>query len=264
MTTPSISTKVARATVGEHHFCGYRVFGELEAWATTTDLLFLALAGRTPTLAERGTLNDVAVASTAGDPRVWPMKVARMASAFGDVFAGLGAGPMMFATARIGPNIAGLAATRLVETALRAQELGAEDDAIADCWLQRGGHLPGFGVPFRDVDARLLSLERRQKAVGRDVLPFWRLCDRVASTVLERRGLRPNIALGMAGALLDTGLADVAVTPMVAMLLQHLFLANAWEESQSPSPAMQRIDPSDVRYMGTAPRTTQDAALVKL
>lgn len=258
MKTPTIATKVARATVGEHHFCGRLVFEELEGWATCTDLMFLALTGRTPTNDERRVLDDVAVASTAGDPRVWPMKVARIAAAHGDVFAGLGAGPMMFGSARIGPRIAGLAATKLVATRQRMAEL-SERDAIAEVWLQPGSQVPGFGVPFREEDARLASLTRRQRASGRDTLPHWSLAERVLESVVRERGLRPNIALGMAAALLDLRLADVAVTPMVAMLLQHLFLANAWEESQAPSPATRRLDPADVRYVGPAPRRTARA-----
>lgn len=253
MKTPMISTKVARATVGEHHFCGYRVFEELEGWATTTDLMFLALSGRVPSTEERRVLDDVAVASTAADPRVWPMKVARLAAAPGDVFAGLCAGPMMFGSARIGPRIAGLAATKLVETLGRAQVI-PEEDAIAEAWLQPKSQVPGFGVPFREEDARLASLSRTMRALGRHTLTHWALSERVLRSVTSQRGIRPNIALGMAAALLDLGLADEAVTPMVAMLLQHHFLANAWEEARAPSPAMRRIDPADVRYVGPAPR----------
>ncbi|MFK7991871.1 MAG: hypothetical protein AB8I08_37990 [Sandaracinaceae bacterium] len=253
MTDP-IRTRVALAALAEHHFCGQPVFARLEGRVSLSHLVYLALVHRVPSDAEARVLDDLATAASAGDPRVWPMKAARLGATYGDLFAGLASGPLMFGSARIGPRIAGLAAEALVATREKAEELGAVDAAIEALWLGPEHRLPGFGVPFREEDARLSSLSRQIRASERHDLPHWRLSERVARRVSEARRIAPNIALGMAACLLDAAVPAAAVTAMVAALLQHLTLANAFEEAGGPSPGLRRIDAADVRYVGAPPR----------
>ena len=54
-------------------------------------LLFLALAGRRPDENERGLLEDIAVAMTVAYPRIWPLKLGRLASSYGGCLAAVAA-----------------------------------------------------------------------------------------------------------------------------------------------------------------------------
>jgi hypothetical protein len=100
--TPIIETKVAQMGEKEHLFAGYRVFGELLGHESLTGLF--ALSAGLPRLSKEdmAMLNDLATVNMLGDPRIWPLKLARIVASYGNALHGFSAGNLMHANHFIG------------------------------------------------------------------------------------------------------------------------------------------------------------------
>jgi hypothetical protein len=210
---------------------------------------------------ERAVLDDLATVITVGDPRVWPLKLVRVVSAYGGAMAAVAAGTASFAGARVGYPAAGLAAEVLAtigERIAAARSTGhASAEAILGDECQRllagGGRPFGFGVPFRPRDERLMMLTERVAARGRRDLAHWRIFEQVAETIRRIRGLEPNVGLGAAAVCLDIGFTPTQIGPLITALGSADFWANAVEGAQQASPCMQTLPLGSVRYVGPAP-----------
>ncbi len=79
-----IFTRVGHAGWNDHRHFGKWVFSELAGNTSTAGLIALAATGRLPDESACGMLDDIAVILTVADPRIYPLKLVRLASSFGD------------------------------------------------------------------------------------------------------------------------------------------------------------------------------------
>ncbi|MBI4953408.1 MAG: hypothetical protein HY908_15365 [Myxococcales bacterium] len=265
MTSEPIPTRVARTGWGEHGFMGHRLFADLAGVEHASGLLAIALTGRRLAADDQAVLDDVAVACTLADPRIWPAKVARIVSGYGRALPGFAAGYLCLEGALIGPWMAGAAAAWLARLAARP-ELAADDEALAralDEEIRERRTLAGFGVPFRPADERVAALDRLLAARGRATARHWSFFARARRLLTARRRLEANISCAIAAAGLDLGFAVEEVAALAGALAQYTFFSNAFEAAREPAPALQTLDPAYVVYVGPAERTSPRAAAAR-
>ena len=267
MEKPALLTRVGHAEWGDNRFHGQSVARDLAGRESVTGLLAMAMGGRRLEPEERAVLDDLATVITVGDPRVWPLKLVRVASAYGGAMAAVAAGTVSFAGARVGYPAAGLAAEVLAKIAERiagARSTGHEAaEAILgdECnrLLADGGRPYGFGVPFRPRDERLVMLAERVAARGRCHLSHWRIFEQITETIRRMRGLEPNVGLGAAAVCLDIGFKPVQIGPLVTALGAADFWANAVEGAEQAPASLQILPRGSVNYIGPAPRSSPRA-----
>ncbi|MBW2736501.1 MAG: hypothetical protein JRH20_29285 [Deltaproteobacteria bacterium] len=255
----TVPTQVAAAGTKEHLFMGRRVFAELTGETSMTSLLFLGITGRLPEEDEVGVLDAIASTWTVADPRVWPLKVARLLASHGNALSGLGGGFLALSCRFIGPWRNLPATSRLLVEVNEATAHGEDFNEAVHALLAARRYLPGFGVPFRAEDERLAPLRRCLERTGRQAHHYFSLSERLASWVMERRQLGPNAALSVAAALLDVGVGAASQGAMGAALMVHMFFANACEGAEQRAEVLKRLPKETVRYIGKAPRLSPRA-----
>lgn len=252
----SIPTRLAHAEHGDNRFRGYSVSHELAGAETWLGIVALGIGGRRLNEAERGLLDDLGVALTVADPRIWPLKLTRLVSAYGSTLTGLAAGALSLDEALIGHWTTAAAAHFLQQ--VRQATHGVDDvagiEAACRTRLASPERLIGFGVPFRAVDERVVLLSKSIAARGRDQLQYWKLFQSVADAVFKFKGLRPNMTMAAAAACLDLGFDAAQTATIVSLLGMSDFLANAAESAAQKSPLLQALDLPSIRYVGPPPR----------
>lgn len=273
MSNEDLRTGVGHAEWGDNNFRGYSVARDLAGREGVTSLLALAIAGRRLAEDERLMLDDLATATHVADPRIWPLKLARVTSAYGGSHAGVAAAIVSADGARLGHQATGRAAELLVQ--LRAGFLtengkGAESgNAILEDHCRRllaNQNRPvGFGVPFRQRDERVDILTDRVAARGRSELPYWRLYAAVGETVWRIKSVRPNMTLASAAVFLDMGFTPAQIGPLMTAIGASAFWANAFEGAEQAPACLQTLPEGSVNYVGPAPRRSPraDRALSK-
>lgn len=262
--TPTLRTNVAHAGFDDHAFCGHRVFEQLAGRTSTAGIFALALTGRRLSQEDCAVIDDLIVCATMADPRIWPLKVARILGSYGGSLPGLAAGHLAMDGAIVGPSATGAAARQLL--ALRRQADGRVDDLDA---VQRAlqllrEHTPrpvGFGVPFRPRDERLEALRRCMVARQRQHGPYWTLLESVIA--ISRRGAKkfePNYMSAIAAVGLDLGFEPELVATLGVIVVSPCFHANVREATREPAAALRKLPESAVEYMGVARRTSPRAA----
>lgn len=259
MSTP-LKTRVARAAHGDNRYFDAWVNADLLAGgATMTELAALAATGRRPTSEQTRVLDDLAVAVTVADPRIWPLKLTRVVGAYGSKYAAYAAGALGMDEALMSVEITSRTAARLEALAPVAARL--DDDGLvehlAEAWPER--RPPGFGVPGRSADERVTGLVARMTACGRSERPYFALFSRVAELMRARRGLEVNLTLIFAAIALDLGFAPPQVGPLAWATSLNAFLANAVEGAAQAPDVLRQLPASMVRYEGRAPRTSPRA-----
>src|SRR5688572_21221615 len=166
-----MKTEVGSAGFEDHRFRGFSLYHELLGRESFASLLALAIDGRRRTPEEAAMLDDMAAVIAVADPRIWPCKLARVASCYGSSLAAIAASTFLLDDAWIGPWTVKASAQVLFEIA-RALEAGRSlEDALSDQIAQKNRVL-GFGVPARPHDERVPALASRIRARGRDELPY--------------------------------------------------------------------------------------------
>jgi len=248
-----IRTKVGRAGFGDYDHFGLRVFRDLAGRTSYLGLIAFAITGRRLHPEDEDLLDDLAVSSHVPEPRVWPMKLARVAASLGRSMPAFLCGCVVLDSDVLGGRVAEDAAAMLV--ALREHlSAVADDDASILAFVDGHKRLVGFGVPFRPIDERVAAFRACLERRGRQPGPYWLLAERFWRVVKERHGVEVNI-IGAASAIcLDLGFRPREIAPVAAMLLQPTLLANA-VAGVVESPEELRCLPVDaVRYVGPAPR----------
>lgn len=262
MQEPTLKTECAHWGWTEHRYFGHAVFGELLGQENFTGLTVLSVLGRRLPAESLGVVDDMAIALTLADPRIWPLKMTRLLAAYGGAVAASGGALSCQEGARIGPWTGQQAATALHE--FHAQLGPHQNDAarVRAAVLENIGSRSfvwGFGTPFRDRDERLVAFERRIVERGRHTLPYWRTFQAISRVITEERGVQPNMGMGFAAACLDLGLEVSEIGPLATALMQHMFLANAVEQARSPSTALRLLPEARVTYVGRPPRKSPKA-----
>ena len=196
----------------------------------------------------------------AADPRIWPLKAARVGSAYGNPVAGLCTGQLAVDQARIGPATVGGSAALLHELRRTTPPLGTQTiDGRLDAWISEGRRLPGLGVPFRPEDERLEALRRCMRARGRLTRPHWILMEAINRHTTSAHRLPANVALAIAAVALDIGFTVEQISALPPAFLLPGFLANAFEGAQQRPAVLQRLPDAAVEYVGHPPRRSPRA-----
>jgi citrate synthase len=207
-------------------------------------------------------LDDLAVCIIAADPRIWPLKVVRLASAFGGLVSGLCAGLLATDGSTIGPISLSHSARFVCSI---ASEVGssisppAVEAAVGRRLAAPDFRFPGFGVPFREQDERVGAVGTCVASRGRAEGYHWRLVSAMSAVLAERKKLPMNVA-GAAGAvLLDLGFDADQIDPISLALFFPNHFANAVEGAEQAPVLLQRLPADAVRYDGPEPRPSPRA-----
>jgi hypothetical protein len=255
-----LPTHVAHNGFGLNRFFGFDV-PDLAGDETFAGLAGLAVTGRRFSPEERGMLDDVAVASSLADPRIWPLKMARLVSSYGGCLPGVAVGFLCAEGAVVGFWTAERAAELLLSLLSEVEEPTVEAViASLDRRLRAGEWLSGFGVPFRPQDERLLVLRKRVTERKRDTLPAWRMMEAAGEAARKLKGVEPNITVGLAAVCLDLGLTPRQIGILCVTLAQVDYLANAVEGAEQSPAILRRLPVGRMRYVGRPPRQTPRAS----
>src|SRR5688572_24620645 len=127
-----MKTNVGSAGFDDHRFRGFSLYRELLGRESFAGLLALAIDGRRRTPEEAAMLDDLAAVIAVADPRIWPCKLARVASAYGSSLAGVAASTYLLQDAWIGPYTVKGSAQVLVEIAERCGHDPGREALVAE------------------------------------------------------------------------------------------------------------------------------------
>lgn len=264
-----ISTRVGLIIDGDNRFLGKSVF---EDWATMlsspTEAVMAAL-GVEVNAENAEAFRLIALCGMSPDARVWPLKLTRLLSSWGDAVAGFFGAQLVTAGRVMGPGAAGGAAQMLswFDAHLGAEPSAPEvAEALATWKRERPGPLQGFGVPFRPVDERRAAMIKLSHGRPVSKRRFWQLHLRLAEALPT---VPPNVALCFAALLLDSGVPPEHCGLATSLLMSHVFLAHAIEGSKTdgavnewPVSALE-FHGTPARRVGDGQRATVPAALVR-
>jgi len=257
---PPLSTRVGHAGWGDNQFCGRSVLRDLAGRASWIDLLALAL-GRQPLRPDDNQLlEDVAASAMAADPRIWPLKIARLASSYGGTLIPLSAAHAWFEGAPNSPWTAGACAELLVGLAVELGERVDEPAALQQALTRRGldaGKLPGFGIAVRPEDERVVAVAESRRRRGHPPGKFFRLAESVAAMLQPPRPL--NIYGAFAAVSLDLGFAPEQIGTLTTVLISVSVVANVVEGAAQAPPVLQRLPNDRVLYQGPERRPSPRA-----
>lgn len=252
-----VTTRTAHMGWDEHRYFGRAVFGELTGQNSLTSLMALSILGRELPRGCCALLDDAACALTLADPRIWPLKLTRLVASYGSTIPAAAAGLLIEEQARIGPWASANAAEALLSLGAEISDHASEPlhvRRVVDTYLAEHRVIWGFGTPFRARDERLVAfgdcMVRRGRSEGR----YWRIFLLVADEIRAARGIEPNIAMGLAAALLDMAMTPREVGAMATALMQHMFFANAFEGAGESGLVLRLLPTECIRYVGREPR----------
>ena len=259
-----IVTRVGWADFGDFEHFGARLYRDVAGRTSFLQLVVFALgAGRLSDL-DVAVLDDVATCCHVADPRIWPLKLARLAASGGRAVTGHLAACVVLDGDFIGAHAAEAAAELLVSARHAADAAGEEGGAAAlDDLLARHPAPPGFGLQARREDERVLALQKCLVARGRAERPYWALATTLWAAARRQRALEPNAFGAIAAACLDLGLGPAEIGALTSMLLQPSLLANAFEGARLRSPALARMPATAIAYKGPPPRETPRAVAAR-
>lgn len=237
----------------EAYLWRHPVYAELMGNESWVGLAYLSIVRKRLEPARARLLDVAACAMTQPDPRVPPLKLARMIAARGDAAIGLSTGAIACVGARIGPWAVGGCARFLWELSRQQGELSAR----LETHLERGP-VPGFGIPFREEDVRVPHVRRWVDELEHGG-PFWKLQAELEALMEARGGPVPNVALPVAALFLDLGVPAANAALLALALMMPNFLANVVDASEEPHPAYLALPESKVRYVGVGPRRSPQA-----
>jgi hypothetical protein len=255
----ALPTRVGHAEWGDNRAFGHSVAETLVGAETYVGMLSLAVAGHRLSVEERALLDDLAVAMTVADPRIWPLKLVRVVSSYGGCLAAFAAGELCLDEAFVGHFTTGQAAQTLVDTQEILGDHSGDLDAVTEhvrALLAPRKRLLGIGVPFRPIDERVVMVSECVGARGRAHLPYWRLFLRFQAALERVKNLRPNIGLAAAAITLDMGFTPRQCAILVASLGSTDFLANAVEGSLQAPPMLRQLPDCVLVYRGREARTS--------
>lgn len=255
----AVRTRIGRALFDDYEHHGLRVFRDLTGRTSYLGLAALAISGRKLSREDEAVLDDVAVCAHVTEPRVWPIKLARVVASIGRSVPGYVAGTIVLDSVLLGGGMTPDVARFLLEFETFLAKGEASDDDV-DAFVRARPLLPGFGVPARSKDERVVALTAVLTKHGRTTRRYWRLMERLVDAVRRTKRLEPNLAMGFAVTLLDLSFQPHEIGAISVMLTQPTFLANAVEGAEQRAAVLRELPPEAVRYEGPAPRVSPRAA----
>jgi hypothetical protein len=254
----TVHTRVGHASWDDNEYCGHSVRSDLAGHDGMWSLVSLAVGGPRLGTEEIAILDDLTVSLVCPDPRIWPLKMTRLASAYGNAVVGQCVGYLGIARSQVGGHAIGFAARGLVEIERRLDGDWSSTSLtrLLESTMSEGRPLPGFGVPFRPHDERVDILRGCMQRRGRTQGRYWRLVHLIEDCVASTRNLPVNIGGAGAAVLLDLGFTAEQVLLVGPVLLLPNYLANAAEGSQQRSQLLLRLPDAVIDYVGPPPRPT--------
>jgi hypothetical protein len=241
---------------GGNDFFGYRV----ETAFTDEDAfwrgILLSIGAGPESFAHLSLVRRLAGCNFVADPRIWPLKISRVLSSYGNTIPALCGGNVFLEGARVGPVAARESAGALATFAATYSEPWKGGDLETELLrrLERGERIAGYGVAFRRFDERVEVVDRIVREEGRETGLHWRCSLAVEAILAERRVLPRNVVSASAAALLDCGFTPRQIGLLMWYYFVPTFMANAVEGAEQ-APAMLRELPLEaVEYVGPAPR----------
>jgi hypothetical protein len=257
-----IRTNVGLAAHGDNYFRGYSVRDELIGRVRFWGLASLAVGGAPSSDEQCAFLDELATAMLAPDPRLWPVKVAWLAGAYGSTAAAWSASQSYMNHALCGPSIGLTAAETWQELAQEAGRARQDPSGAIARWLAaRHESLPsllGVGAPGRDEDERMVLVKRAAERHGRTEGRFFRLLVQVDAIVRASSDLRLNVVTAVSACLLDLGYTPRQVSHLCRLMMSLSLLANAVEAAEAGEP-LRDLNSDSVCYVGPAPRSSPRA-----
>lgn len=253
MTVEHLITRVGAAAWGDNRFRGNSVNEDLAGRVSHWQLLALAVGHDSLPPEDAPLLDDLVVCCIAPDPRIWPLKIVRLLSAFGHPTAGTIAGTYSTEGSPFGWRSCASSAEFLVAVAEahRSRDLsGALQDS-------HSGPYPGYGVPFREEDERVVALRKCVEQRDRPGDFYWKLAHKI-----EGEATAPPLNIGGASGalLLDRGFSPKQILGVGPILAHPNYLANAMEGAEQ-APAVLRELPADAIDDQTAPKRRSPRAV---
>ena len=261
-TTPRISTRCAHWGWDDHEYFGYSVFRELTGHESMIGMSALSVLGRRLPKECCDVLEDIICVSTLADPRIWPLKIARLVASYGSTMPAVAASLSIQEGARIGPWKAADAARALGEMheAMRGQhDNKAVVHEVAEWYFATHRVVPGFGTPYRDRDERLAALHQCMIQRQRNQLPYWGTMCAVSDAAHLLYHIAPNIVFGTAAALLDMEMSCDEIGAITTVLFQHMFMANAVEGARTRATSLRELPEGFLRFVGRPSRISPRA-----
>lgn len=253
-----ITTRVAAARWGDNLYRGFSVRDDLAGRVDTWTAISLAVGHRRMSAEEAGVLDDVAVCALAADPRIWPLKIVRLLSAYGHVTTGTIAGIYCTEAARIGWRAYFIAGEFLEAIAGHPDAEARRADLFGR--LERKENLPGYGVAHRHRDERASALGTCLAAKGRTTGAYWKLASEVES-LLAPKGIHINMGAAGAAAMMDLGFSPSQMLALGPYLVYANYLANAVEGAEQAPQLLRRLPESAIEDRTPSPRLSPRARL---
>ncbi|MBI5546425.1 MAG: hypothetical protein HY901_21265 [Deltaproteobacteria bacterium] len=250
-------SRVGIAVNDDNRLWGRSIREEIAGRLPYTGLAVLGISGRMLSPEDCALIDDVVAVNAVGDPRVWPFKLARVVSSFGHSVAGLAAIGLSFASPVIGPQTLKTTAELLLSIEAQLGERATDPSAMEAEVLRRlksTERLPGFGVPFRLDDERVLALRECVERRGRKDMHYWRIAEQWAASARKVRNLRGNYSLFTSAVFLDLGLSPEQCAVLILGLLPGANLGPVYEGAQLAEPQLRCLPADAVEYVGPPPR----------
>lgn len=250
-----LPTRVARAIHGGNEFFGFRVETDFTDEDAYWRAVLLSTGAGPESFVHLRIVRRLAGCNFVADPRIWPLKIARLVSAYGGVIPAVCAGNVFLENARVGPLAARGAAEFLREI---VEFFDDRDPGLLTQELMRrrakGDRFPGYGVPFRAYDERVVVVDRVVAEERCDGGRHWRCSKAVEEFLAKEHRLPRNVVCASSAVLLDCGFSP----PQIAMFFWYYgvpsFLANAVEGAEQQPEVLRCLPLSAVDYVGPSPR----------
>ena len=253
-------TKIGHIGFGDHRFRGRSVLNDLIDRADPLEVTWLGITGKTLSPEDKQLLSWMTTAAVAADARVWPLKISRILSSYGNPYAGFFGAQLATPSDRIGAGSLSKASlalqTILNELDLRSLEINEENvKPILLNYLETYPVLNGFGVPFRKKDERLEAFLVRFKGHPSEQKPHWKLTSVLISLMSELKGVQPNFGIAVAALLMDMGItADLTPFVCSVVIMCPCFSSHAVEGAQKEFRHWSEI--REITYEGKPRRST--------
>ncbi|MCL2722840.1 MAG: hypothetical protein FWD69_00230 [Polyangiaceae bacterium] len=258
-----IATRVGWADFGDYDHFGLRLYRDLAGNITLAGLSVFSLTGRRLADEDIAVLDDVAACCHVTEPRVWPLKLARLGASSGRPITGYLAGLAVLDGDFIGTAAIEASARTLVE--LRA--VLEREDALVNATLKTKAirrfvetyaEWPSVGVHKRRVDERVVGIRSCLARRGRSERPWWTLAEELWPIMRELLGIDVSAFDAIGAACLDLGLLPKEIGALSAILLQPQFLAHAFEGAMQRADELRCLPSEAIRYVGPEPRKSSD------
>lgn len=259
-----VRTRVGRAIPNGNLYFGYRVEQDFLDEDGYWRGMLLGMGAGPEQLQHLRLVKRLAGCTLVADPRIWPLKAARLAASFGSAIAGVCAGNVFLEGGMIGPVSAEQGAAFLCDIDKRWDGTDSCPALVDELARRRakGDRFPGFGIPFREVDERVAVVDRIVAEEGRGRGRYWRCALAVEAALSGRRPLPRNLVGAGSAALLDCGFTPKQVGLIMWSYGLPTYVANAVEGAAMPAPVLRNLPPSTITYRGPplriSPRARKD------